>query len=709
MKQQFSSKFISALFCGAAISLSTAVIAQNSQSTVIVSGSRFEENLNEVPANVKVITRDEIANSTSNNIPDVLSQIGGLNVRSTNGGQLNLDATVDMGGFGPTANSNTLVLVDGQRINPIDSGGVNWASIPMDSIERIEVLQGGASVQYGNGATGGVINIITNGNRTKLNQASITYGSFGTAITNAIIRDSVDQTTYQVTANTSNTQGWRQNSAANAYAIDGKITQSFGGLDKIYTDLFYAYTNAQNPGGVVGQVGSGNPQSAKFNNVGSNTTTSNSGIRFGGAKDFTSGNIFEIDGYYSNKSTFFYSPYYDSYAALNTGGLYANYGSGNGNLNGWTMNLSPRFKTTIGSSGDLIMGYEFNQSSQAGVNSYSPAVYESMLNNYWIQNPNATHQSTQSARLLNQSVYGIVKLALLDSVDFSGGFRHQAQNASTYDDSIISSYSSNSDKNASKKYSANAGDVAFNYSPSKNQKLFVKWDQSYRFPNVDEFWGMDANWNRVFNGILRPQITQAYQIGGNLSTGSVNLNGSLFTSFSQSEILYDPSTGKNSNSANNINRRGLVIDGSSNLTKSLTVAAGGKIQKSYFATGAYSGNAIALSPDLLLNARANYSIDANWSFGGVLNYVSNQHYEAGLAQYNNLAVMPSYTVGDVYLNYTLKTFEAKFTVKNIGNAMYANSGGYSTGLSQATGGLGTNYYYYPSDGRSYFVSAKYNF
>jgi iron complex outermembrane receptor protein len=87
----------------------------SSQKTVIVTGSRFEENLNEVPANVTVITRDEIANSTSQNVPDVLSQIGGLNVRSTNGGQLNLDATVDMGGYGATSNSTTLILVDGQK------------------------------------------------------------------------------------------------------------------------------------------------------------------------------------------------------------------------------------------------------------------------------------------------------------------------------------------------------------------------------------------------------------------------------------------------------------------------------------------------------------------------------------------------------------------------------------------------------------------
>lgn len=206
MKMQSSFKKISTLLCGVAIIANAQVLAQSSQSTVIVSGSRFEENRNEVPADVKVITRDEIANSTSVDIPQVLSQIGGLSVSNNSGGSLNLDSTVDMGGFGATASSTTLILVDGQRMNPADSSPVNWQSIPIDSIERIEIIQGGASVQYGNGAVGGVINIITNGGKRNINQASATYGSNSTLINNAILRNTIKDTTIQLTANTSNTQ-----------------------------------------------------------------------------------------------------------------------------------------------------------------------------------------------------------------------------------------------------------------------------------------------------------------------------------------------------------------------------------------------------------------------------------------------------------------------------------------------------------------------
>jgi iron complex outermembrane recepter protein len=704
MKLQLKQKQI-AQICASIFFLSNCMVAlaQNSQSTVIVTGSRFEENLNEVPANVKVITRDEIASSTSSNIPDVLSQIGGLNVRSLNPGQLNLDATVDMGGYGATANSTTLILIDGQRLNPIDSAGVNWESIPMDSIERIEVLQGGASVQYGNGAVGGVINIITNGNNKKLNQASVMYGSYGTLINNAILRDSFQDTTYQLTANTSNTEGWRQNSAANAYSFDAKVTQKLGGIDRIYTDLFYAYTNAQNPGGVVGQVGQGDPQAAKFNNIGSNTTTDNVGVRFGGAKGLGETSIGELDGFYTNRTVFFANPYWDTQTAYNVGNSWQVPSSSK--LSGWQFNLSPRIKASLGSFGNGIFGYELNKGAQGSTDTYGATQQDFLNTNFYIANPNGLNHDIQNASIVNQSVYGILKLPITNGLSLDGGARHQTQQANTYDSNI---YSPNGSVNNSQTYSANAGDVAFNVNYAKDQKVYVKWNQSYRFPNIDEFWGFNSDGNRVFNGILRPQTAQTYELGGNWMVNSLRVNGSLFSSVSQNEITYNPSTGYNYNSPYNINRKGLVVDSSTNLTNKLTVAGGGKYQKSFYADGPYSGNEIPLAPNLLLNARANYLIDMNWSFGGVVNYVSNQHYDASPSYYNALAVMPSYTVGDVYLAYKLGGFDAKFTIKNVGNATYATYGGYGT-ISTADGAGAKSYYYYPSDRRSYFITTKYTF
>lgn len=704
MKQQFSSKTLAALVCGAALALiTTQTIAQNSQSTVIVSGSRFEENLNEVPANVKVITRDEIQNSSSNTIPQVLSQIGGLRVSGLNSSTLNLDASVDMGGYGPTGNSNTLILVDGIRINPIDSGSVDWESIPIDSIERIEIVQGGASVQYGNGAVGGVINIITNGGTKNINQASATYGSWGTLINNAILKNTIDQTTYQLTANSSNTKGWRDNTAANAYAFDAKISQSLGGSDRIFVDAYYGYTNSQLASPVVGLVGSGDPKSMRPQNIGNNLTTNNAGFRQGLTKTIDKNYVVELDTSYNNKTSFFYTPQADYFANPSWGAA----GSPmNNKLQGWQLAVSPRIKANLGVAGTTILGYDFSKANQSGANSYSSEsqaiILANQSDNYGYYYNNLT-SDTQNATQINQSVYIIQRVPITSKIEASGGFRRQTQQASTSSTSITSV---NANAISNQQYSANAGDVALNFNYLPGQRIYAKWNQSFRFPNIDEYWGIFYNpttftSTTVFNGILQPQTTQTYELGGNWTILNAKITSSIFKSATQNEISYNPSTGYNYNSIYQINRGGMLLDVATNITPSINVGAGGKYQKSYYAYGPFSGNAIPIVPDTLLNARANYLITPSWTIGGVINYVSNQHYDTGPSYYSPTPVMPSYTIADIFTSYKYKQLEGRFTVKNVGNAQYATYG-------TAPSNISSKYSYYPSEPRSFYVSLRYN-
>jgi len=713
MKQYFSRKKI-ALLCGALFVINpSSVFAQNSPTTVIVSGTRFEENLNEVPANVQVITREEIAESTSSNIPDILSQIGGLNVRSTSGGQLNLGATVDMGGYGPTANNTTLILVDGQRINAIDSSTISWESIPLESINRIEVLHGGASVQYGNGAVGGVINIITNGGKKNLNQVSTSYGSFNTLINNAIFRNTVNQTTLQMSANTSNTNGWRPNSAANAYAFDAKVTQGLGSKDNIYTDLFYSYSNQQNPGAVVGQANQGNAQSVRFLNVGAGTSVNNTGIRAGISKAMNDTFDVEVDSFYSNKNTFFRQPFYSTSASANGFPADLNDSSpppypfispSQTNYQGWQVNFTPRIKANFGSYGTSILGYEFNKANQGSSGSYSSISQQAAVTayalNYGVTTPLL---NSQNASLYNQSIYFIEKIGIVNGIDFDGGYRYQTQSAST--NGNVYGYGAS---NANQVYSANAGDIALNFKYIEGQRIYIKWNQSYRFPNVDEFWGWSANGGQTFGGILRPQTAQTYELGGNWQILKSSISASIFSSVSQNEIMYNPATYINTNSPYEISRNGFIFNTLSAVTPQLTMGAGGTVQHAFYANGPYQNQSIAQVPNLLLNARITYAISSNLSFGGTLNYVGSQHYDASPENYSSLSTMPAYTVADIYANYKFGHWETRLTIKNIGNAQYSTYGGYGS-VSQPNGSMSSNYYYYPNDPRSIFVSAKYSF
>ena len=129
---------------------------------VVVSATRFADSYLDKPVNISVIDRVTIEQSTAKTLPDLLATQAGVDVRDFYGNAA-AGATVDLRGFGANAAQNTLILVDGRPITDIDLSGVQWSSLPLANIERVEIVRGGGSVQYGGGAGGGVINIITRG------------------------------------------------------------------------------------------------------------------------------------------------------------------------------------------------------------------------------------------------------------------------------------------------------------------------------------------------------------------------------------------------------------------------------------------------------------------------------------------------------------------------------------------------------------------
>ncbi len=127
---------------------------------VVVTATRQAEKISSVPAHVSVITENDIKNSTARDIPDLLRTQAGIQVNDVTGNKRSF--SVDLRGFGEAASLNTLVLVDGRRVNQPDLSGSDWTLISLNRVERIEVIRGGrGSVLYGDNAGGGVINIIT--------------------------------------------------------------------------------------------------------------------------------------------------------------------------------------------------------------------------------------------------------------------------------------------------------------------------------------------------------------------------------------------------------------------------------------------------------------------------------------------------------------------------------------------------------------------
>ena len=92
--------------------------------TVVVTATRFAEADPRIPANITVISRDDIRNSPARDIPALLKSRAGIEVRALYG-SLGVDASIDLRGFGDAGVSNTLILLDGQRLNSIDSSPIS--------------------------------------------------------------------------------------------------------------------------------------------------------------------------------------------------------------------------------------------------------------------------------------------------------------------------------------------------------------------------------------------------------------------------------------------------------------------------------------------------------------------------------------------------------------------------------------------------------
>ncbi|QPB81939.1 TonB-dependent receptor [Pseudoalteromonas rubra] len=137
---------------------------------ITITANKFEQASVDTLTSVAVVERAEIERANVRDIPTLLNNLAGIDVvRSGGYGQ---KASVFVRG---AATKYTLVLVDGVRISDANSGDVSFTNIPVNSIERIEVLKGARAAIYGSDAVAGVINIITR--EQKGHQLALTSGS----------------------------------------------------------------------------------------------------------------------------------------------------------------------------------------------------------------------------------------------------------------------------------------------------------------------------------------------------------------------------------------------------------------------------------------------------------------------------------------------------------------------------------------------------
>lgn len=189
---------------------------------ITITPLRIERRLSEVSSSVSIIKEKDIQDSNAKSIPDLLENLEGIYMYDASG--VGTTGRINMRGFWGGMSTHQLILLDGIPQNKGKSKLVDWSLIPLDNIERIEIVRGPASCLYGDNAMSGVINIITKRPsvipETKI---SASYGSFNTQNYNLSIAGIFKRIGSYLGVSRKSTDGFRRHCDYEDIHLNGKL------------------------------------------------------------------------------------------------------------------------------------------------------------------------------------------------------------------------------------------------------------------------------------------------------------------------------------------------------------------------------------------------------------------------------------------------------------------------------------------------------
>jgi iron complex outermembrane receptor protein len=632
--------------------------------TIVVSATRFAESDPHIPADISVITREDIQNTPATNVPDLLKGAAGIEVRPLYGA-MGIDATVDLRGFGDTAGSNTLVLLDGQRLNPIDSGSISWSTIPLASIERIEIIRGAGTVLYGDRASGGVINIVTDKSGPTTASVEAIGGSYGYRGVDAGVSASADGTYFRLTGHYADTDGWRRNSQADQQAASGRVGHSMSG-GEIFSD-FAAYKDSNGlPGALLSNDYRTNPTNAR--------TPSDSQHREG--YRVRPGTSLKL----SESLTF----------EGEIGAEHENYDSDNVSF----ASVFDRHRTTLSATPRLRWVQEFGGWRNETVTGLD--YYEGKVDAASISTPSVIAQFAKqaSAAWYLQNVTGWSERWFV-----TVGAREQHMNQHAGQGAYVLAPGAPTvpafDGSAVRSRAAFDGGLVFQ---GGGWRAFGKYGSVFRFANTDELFGFDPfTGNPVFAGDLRPQHGRIGEVGASFAAGKASGKLSAYRMDLTDEIDFDGTVFANVNLPPT-RRQGIEAEVDWPVIARLKAHAAYTFTDARFREGTNAGNQIPL----VARNKASLQLISNnghlgtYSLAGT--YVGNRRYSGDFA--NSLGSLAGYTTVDLQGRWTLARWTFTARLINALNRRYAPFAGFSTFVN--------DYFYYPADPRSLFVSVRYD-
>lgn len=624
---------------------------------LVVTATRFAETESRAPANISVISRSDIANAPAKDVPGLLNAFAGISVRPLYG-SLGIDAPIDLRGFGESGVSNTLILLDGQRLNPVDSGSVSWSAIPLEAIERIEIMRGAGTVLYGDRASGGVINIITDKSGKARASLAATIGSFASRGLDVSLAGGNERYYGNAFLHHAATDGWRQNSQAEQNALSGRVGQ-FAASTETFVD--YAFYNDHN----------GLPGYQRTAAYLSRSTASR-----------TPQDAQERQGYRLRPGVAIaLAPKlrFEAEADIEQERLHSNYASfaSIGERDHDTWSLTPRLTWQHGLGG-------LASETVVGLDHYVGKI-EARYSNLANQ---GAKQTSSAFYLQNQTTLAAWTLTL--------GGRQQRLAQRIHQEAYAPFASPALDGNATRQ--RRAWDAGLAHS-AENWRIYGKIGASYRFANTDELFAYDPmTGNPLFAGDLRPQQGRLKEIGGSFKLATVAGRMSLFRLDLRHEIGYDGNTFANVN-FDPTRRQGVEAEIDWRLSERLKARLAYTHLDAEFRSGANAGK------QLPLVAQDKGSLQLHWDGGQAgrytaqLNAIGDRRYSGDAS--NSRKMLAGYETLDLLAAWNFKPWMLNLRVLNALDKRYAPYAGYAPSIA--------DYYYYPGDRRAVFASARYDF
>lgn len=652
---------------------STVALATNLP-PITVEASRLEKNPVEIASHVDVMDSRSIAASNAKNVPELIQRFPGI-FTTHKGGNNPALAEVTMRGYGENGFGRVAIVVDGEKINNPDMAAPNLARIPINGIEKIEILYGPQTVLHGDGASAGMINIVTSEHDYEnKSYAEVHGGSWNSIGVSCGISGGLEQEmiSYFTDFGYDHSDGYRANSGFDIYNIQGGIRKSFENDAFLRFSTFFSDAEYELPGPLSQYDYRHRPKHSTYDDWGRLTAH---GINFSGKGIIADNHEFDFTLTFSQRNSHFTNGNYtDIYGTKNL--FSRNYRS-----DIYSLRFTPQYtcQENIGEfENEFLFGTEIKYDRLDGkaIECY-PAF-------------DFTSRETYDIDRLTAGAFAHDEFMLTEKLSLILGSRLER----AWNENNISVDGGRNDN-------FTAFETAVAYRPVDDAKLFLRWSKFYRNSFIDEY-----RWrNTKPSETSKPEHGWSAEMGGLWNmTEEWYVSGVGYYSEIDDEIHYNPFWMSNENSPWKHRRWGsdLAVGWERDKVAALRLLWSGVIATK--AQGKYDGNWVPGVPRQQLNLEGRIWLWDEFSIVGSYRLIGARYAISDTPNANGrIGTISVFRIGCQYRPQWswLNGWMLGFTCDNLFDKNYCD---YAVGSVEKKVNS-----YYPAAGRSFMFTVRYEF